>query len=517
VTDRSASRALLGRGSIYTLATAAQLTGALLVQPVLTRVMPKAEYGVAALGIIITATLGLLITLGLPAVITREHFRDADGGKGTGPLVTLSVGLAVLLGAVAFATGPLWAEPLGGFTAPLMLATATSVSYAVIIACQAVQRARNEAGRFVLVVAINILGGQLAGLAAVYLIDRTATIYLFGVALGSVVGAALALFWARPSLPGLRDRAALRAWFAIALPTVPHLAALYLMTAGDRYIVQALQGDEATAEYNVAYLTGALGITLVAAANNAWAPLIYGTPDERRWQVLAVTTQDMLRVAGIAAVGLAMTAPLALAIIAPAGRYDVADLTPVVAITALATVPYVLYLASAHVLFWTGRTTALIWITPLAVGVNLVAKALVLPEFGFVGAAAVTVAAYALLALLIGLVRRGLAVVPWRRRWPEVVGAAALCVVGAVLPANAVGYAVRAVLTVALIGLLALTARQLLADRRSARAGRQALPSDVVAAETAAAETGTMPIPPHLGSAGRGATAVAEETAGQKP
>jgi O-antigen/teichoic acid export membrane protein len=471
VTDKAASRALLGRGSVYTLATAAQLAGALLVQPPLTRLLPKEEYGVAALGIVVTATVGLLITLGLPGVITREHFTgDEDGRTNTGPVVALSLGTALLLGGMAFAAGPLWAAPLGGFTVPLALATATAVGYAVIVTGQAVQRARNQPGRFVLVVAINILGGQLAGLAAVIWVDATATAYLGGVAAGSVVGAVLALVWAQPTLRGLADRRRLRGWFAIALPTVPHIAAMFLMSAGDRFIVTAIDSETANAEYNVAYLIGALGITLVAAANNAWAPLIYGTPDDRRWAVLAGTTQDMLRLAVIAAGALAMTAPLVLWIFAPAGKYDLDALVPVVALTALATVPYVLYLASVHVLFWTGRTVALIWVTPLAVGVNLVAKALVLPVFGFVGAAVVTVAAYVLLAVLVGSARRKLAEVPWRRRWPELAVAVALCVAGAAIPPGWPGYAARAVVTLALFVALGLVAKQLLAGRRSAQA-----------------------------------------------
>ncbi len=467
-TDKAASREMLGRGSVYTLATVAQLAGGLLVQPALTRLLPKAEFGVATLGVVVTATVGLLITLGLPGVITREHFlKSEDGGHGTGPIVTLSAVIAVLLGGVAFLGGPLWA-PDGQFTAPLMLATGTGVSYAVIVACQAVQRARGEAGRFVLVVAVNVLGGQVAGLVATLVLERTATVYLAGVAAGSVVGAVLALYWAKPTVEGLRDREALRRWFRIALPTVPHMAALYLMTAGDRFVVTELLGADDNAEYSVAYLVGALGITLVAAANNAWAPLIYGSPEDRRWQVLATTTQDMLRVGVIAAGGLAMTAPLGLWIVAPAAQYDLDALVPVVAITALATVPYVLYLASVHVLFWSGRTAALIWVTPLAVTINLLGKVLVLPRFGLVGAAVLTVVAYALLAALIGAVRRRLADVPWHRRWPEMLAATALCVTGAVIPDGWIGYAARAVVTIALVAGLGHVARQLLADRRSA-------------------------------------------------
>jgi O-antigen/teichoic acid export membrane protein len=341
----------------------------------------------------------------------------------------------------------------------------------VIITGQAVQRARNEPGRFVLVVAVNVVGGQIAGVLLASIVSATAVVYLSGVAAASVIGAVLSLFWSRPSLAGLRDRVAVRRWFAIALPTIPHMAALYLMTAGDRYIVLAVDNEEAAAAYNVAYLVGALGITLVAAANNAWAPLIYAAPDETRWQILATTTADMLRIAAIAAGGLAMGAPLGLWIAADPDKYDIAALTPLAALT---TVPYVLYLASVHVLFQTGRTIALMWISPLAVGLALAAKALVLPRFGFVGLAVVTVAAYGLLALLVGVERRKLATVPWRRRWPELGAAAVLCVAGALIPLNWAGAAARAVILLGLIGLLLRVAKQLAADRRAAQAQARA-------------------------------------------
>ncbi|MDQ1653565.1 MAG: hypothetical protein QOI35_2765, partial [Cryptosporangiaceae bacterium] len=468
--DRSASRALLGRGSIYTLATAVQLAGAVLVIPALTRVLPKDELGIATVGVVITATIGLLLAAGLPGAITREYFQGPEGERNVGAMVTLSAGLSVLLGGVAFALGPLWAGPLHGFRPAFMVATATAITYSVIVTGQAVQRARNQPGRFVLVVALNVVGGQLLGILLVLTVSRTAVAYLAGIAVASVAGAVLSLVWCRPSIRGLGDRVALKRWFAIALPTVPHMAALYLMTAGDRYIVLHGLNEGGAAEYNVSYQVGALGITLVAAANNAWAPLIYGAPEKTRWQTLAITTADMLRVAAIVAAGLAMAAPLGLWLAAPSGKYDVGALTPVVALTALATVPYVLYLASAHVLFQRGRTVALIWISPLAVLASLAVKAVVLPRFGLAGIALVTAVAYGLLATLVGWERRKLATVPWHRRWPEFVGAAVLCVAGALIPLTWAGAAVRVVITIALLALLARTGKHLLADRKSATA-----------------------------------------------
>lgn len=463
--DSAASRTLLGKGSVYTLATAAQLAGAVLVQPALSRLLPKDEYGRVALAIVVTNLLGLLFTVGLPAVVTREYFR-IGGVAAARALSGIAAAIAVVLGIAAIATGPLWGAPLRGFDAALLLGAATAITFSVITTGQAMLRARSQAGRFVLVVLLNVVGGQLAGLAAIALLGSTAANYLAGVAAGSLVGAVLSLYWTRPALPRDVSSKQVRDWFAIALPTVPHTAALYLMTAGDRFVVEIARGTGQVAGYSLAYLIGALGITLVAAANNAWAPLIYGAPDERRWEILASTTKDMVQLGALLAGGLALAAPLALWIMADPGKYDIAELTPVVALTALATVPYVLYLASAHVLFWTGKTTALLWVTPLAAVVNLAAKALVLPWGGFVGAAVVTVLAYGLLALLIGGVRRKLAEVIWSGRGLAIGIAVVSCVLGAVLPLNLFGHIVRGLGIALLLLVGALIARRLLASRK---------------------------------------------------
>lgn len=461
----TASRTLVGRGSVYTIATATQLLAALLAQPALTRLLPVAEYGRVALAIVVTQLVGMVVTAGLPAVITREHFlgrgHDSvlEGGKGSptngaGSLVTLSIVVAVLVGGLVHATGPLWAAPVGGYDVALTIAVATGVAFAVIQSGQAIQRARGEAGRFVVVVAVNALGGQLLGVAVAATVAPTAVGYLTGVAVGTTAAALLGTVWARPSLARLTRVPVLLGWFAIALPTVPHLGAMYLMSTGDRYVLTTLGGDATTAAYTVAYTVGSLGIVLVNAANNAWAPLVYAAPEETRWQVLAETTRTVLRLAALAAAGIAFTAPLGLLIVAPADSYALTPLVPVVALTAAATVPMVLYLASVHVVFWSGRTAALLWIAPVAVTAALTAKALLFPRAGLLGVAAVTVVAFALLAALVAARRRGLATVPWTGRWVPVVFALVACGIGAVLPPGAFGYAGRALGTVVVLALL---------------------------------------------------------------
>lgn len=472
--EREATRELLGKGSVYTLATAAQLLSVVPGQLVLAYLLSPAQFGRAALGLVVIQLVGMLVTVGLPAVVTREYFVRTDGPESgiarARALVALNAMLAVVLAAVVAALGPLWAMPVGGFDAALLVATGAGASFAMIQGGQALQRARGEAGRFVAVAALNSLGGQAAGLLLAAFVWDSAVGYLAGLAFGYTAAALLCLAIARPSLRGITDRVALRGWFAIALPTLPHLVAMYLMTAGDRFVVTAQLGDDANAAYTIAYLIGAFGIVLVNAANNAWAPLIYGAPEDHRWQLLASTTRDVVRLGACAAAGLALTAPLALALF-PSDRYDLDALVPVVAVTAIATVPMVLYLAGVHTIFWSGRTTALLWIAPVAVAVNLVGKAVVLPYGGFVGAAAVTVVAYVVLAVLVDLQRRRIADVPWTGRALPAVGAVVLCLAGAVLPEGWWGWSLRAVGTLAVLAVVAYELRAVLAWRRAPAAG----------------------------------------------
>ncbi len=462
---RADRQAFVGKGSIYIIASVLQLTGALLVQPILSRLLPEGEYGRVALAVVISNLLGLVITLGIPEVITREHF-ITSGKASARTAVAIGSGFALLLGSFAVITGPFWATPLHGFDLALALGTATAITYAIITCSQALARAQGHAGRFMTVAVVNVVGGQIAGLVAVTMVSPTAVVYLWGVAAGSAAGALLALLWAQPTLVGISDKSTVTAWFRMAWPAVLHTAALFLMAAGDRLVIEIQRGPEAVAPYSLAYLAGAVGVTLVAATNNAWMPLIFGAPKERRWRLLAATTTDMVRLIALVASGLAMAAPLALWIIADPRKYDIAALTPVMAITALAAVPYVLYLASSYVLFWAGKTRALLWVTPLAVTVNLGLKALVLPWGGFVGVAAITVVAYALLALLLVPQQRRLADVPWSGWLTPAAGAVALCLLGAVLPLTWWGHTLRVVIIAALLAATLVVLRHIMKLRR---------------------------------------------------
>ena len=103
---------------------------------------------------------------------------------------------------------------------------------------------------------------------------------------------------------------------AIALPTVPHSVALYVMSAGDRVVVERLEGIAAVGRYHVAYVVGSVDPA------RRWQSTTHGrhlcsAPVQRAVDVLPATTTAVARVGAIASVGLALVAPLALTVAAP--------------------------------------------------------------------------------------------------------------------------------------------------------------------------------------------------------
>ena len=120
----------------------------------------------------------------------------------------------------------------------------------------------------------------------------------------------------------------------------------------------------------------------------------------------------MTRVVALAAGALALGAPIALKLFAPAD-YDVSGLGDVSALVAASALFYLWYITSYNVIIWRGRTGILAVATPISAAVNLALCALLIPPLGVEGAALATLISYGLLALITWSRSRSLAAIPW--------------------------------------------------------------------------------------------------------
>jgi O-antigen/teichoic acid export membrane protein len=456
-----ATRHLFGRGSLYTIALATQLSAAILVLPLITRLLSPVEFGTAATSIVVIQLGVVVAAAGIPAAITRFFF-TAGGAQEARALILGTAVTALVIAVIAELTGPVWSNVFSELTygTPLRIAVWTMVPFAVVQACQALLRAQDRPAAFVVVAGTAALGGQLTGLVAVWQFTGGAAGYLGGIGAGYAVAAVLGMTFTAPSGRGLRDLSLLKRAFVYGLPTVTHSLALYVLNAGDRVVVERLLGLREVGRYHIAYLIGSLGILLLGALNNAWAPIIYGAPSEHRWRVLRETTGAVYRSGAVVAGGLAIAAPIALRLFAPPG-YDPLALSQVVAVTALSVLPYIGYLSAAHILFHEGKTGVFAWITPVVAGVNVGLNFALVPHLGLIGASLATVVSYGLLAIGIRAAARRVVRVDWPTR--SIVLAVGLALflagAGALLPYSELGLWIRGGIGGLLVLVLVMTIR----------------------------------------------------------
>jgi len=450
-----AVRALLGRGSIYTIALAIQLGASIITVPIATRLLPASQYGVIALASTIAGVVTAISACGLPNVLGRVFF-DGEAGPPASQRLILPSGLLALAGAaIAGATSPIWSAALdsGHHLLALNIAVASTVPAVITALCESYLRAAERAKTFVAVTMLAGVVGQFTGVALVAVARHgDATDYLIGMGGGYVLSAAVALAVIRPWRQGFADTALMRASLKIGLPLIPWGVAWLLLALGDRIVIQSVSGSASVGRYQVAYTVGALSLTLVSTVASAWTPIVFGAAEERRWAVHGDTLAAILRLTALVSAGLAIAGPEVLRVATPSS-YREANLAPLVALIAVSALPWALYSSCNQIMLWHKDTKALAWITPVAAVVNLALVAALVPPLGLTGAGIATLVAYGLLAVLANRQASAHVAVAWLTR-PVVIAwtvCLPLAVFGAAVPTGGVWLFSRIALSVAVL------------------------------------------------------------------
>jgi O-antigen/teichoic acid export membrane protein len=448
---------VLGRGSIYTIGTAAPILAGVAVVPVVTRLLGPGPYGVVATATVIMWVAMMAGSFGMPSVITRQGILARSGVAGARALLIRGSLMTASLVAFALVTAPLW-EPLVkvSLRSAVLLALAASAFFVVVENAQALLRVLDRPGAFVALSLTATLGGPLVGLSLLSA-HRSPERYLSGLIVGYGVAAALGLVLCLKGGRPQRERGDTRAALLLGLPVIPHLVALYLATGAIVFLAGQLYDDRhvTAGRIALALLVGSSPAVVTSALNNSWAPIVYRAPDSERGAILSHTARDIATLAALMSGGVALLSPWLLQFVAPSG-YRPLELVPAVAIVSFGCVLSVAYLANVHLVFAAGRSLWLSVITPLSLVVGLACAYLsghqnpVLLGVGFP-------ATYAALAVGIAVLRRYLHAATWSETallLPTGLGLG-LCALGGVLPAGGTTSLIR-VLVAAVAGLGAL-------------------------------------------------------------
>lgn len=448
----SANRQVATHSAIYVLGTALQGLGVLLVVPLITRTLPRAEYGLVASALVVIQLVGVIVAAGMPQVILREHHLGAEGpGRArtlAGAMLALAVGVGVAGAALVW--GALFL--IGNDPRLPALVVAASGALAAVVAAQALMRAQQRPGAFLVVAVISTVGAQLAGLAAARA-DSSAMAFLMAYTSVVVLSGAVGVVLAPPRLPW-RDRAVVARGLRLAAPLLPHAIAMLVLLMGDVLIVTAMLRSEAVASYQVALQLGNMPFVLVTALANAWAPSVFARPAADRWAWVQVSGTALALLVAVAGAGVALLSPWLVSVAAPPS-YDHQLIISLVCLMVLVAPAYLIYNGSSLALIDAARGGRLAMSAGAAAAV-LVVGGLVATTAGLEGVALARVFGYLTLTMTCAWLVRHHGLV-WRAR--PLAAVAGLSVLasgaGALLPTEGHGAVARLLISLVLgLGLL---------------------------------------------------------------
>jgi O-antigen/teichoic acid export membrane protein len=458
-------RSLLGDSAIYGLSVAALPIALILATPFVARALGPEDFGAVDVLVTLVSLLGLVATAGMDSAVGRSYFDYADEDLLRRRTVVRTAVVIVL----SISTVGALIAGVAGFV--LTRTAETSVTAAAVVVAVALMPLTNSQllarsafllqRRRVAYLVAGILNAALGAIAAVVLVvlGLGPTGYFLGLAVGS--GGALAFSLAASDLlerASWFDRREAAVMLRFGMPLVPAAAAAWMIFALDRTLIAVMKGLDDAGQYGLAAKVTAPMLLVATAFAIAWGPFIMREPLERRRELRARVLPAAAAAAGIVFLWLVLFADQLVDALGGAGFESADRAVPGLALGWLAwTVAIVLQTE----LGMARRTGVIALVTSCAAAANVILNLLLIPPFGFVGAAWATAAAFGLLAVAYAAIEPQLA--PVRHDVRALAGVAAV-LAGASSALLAESLTVRAL--AAAIGTLVLTVLLRRRDRR---------------------------------------------------
>lgn len=413
------ARRVFGEVSWSAGASAAVALQGLIVVPLMTRALPKEQYGTWALFTTALSFLCLLILLGSDSAMARFLPEARAPGDRVG--VVLTLGLPPLLLAMLASVVVVLSAPILSVIIPapveiyLLLAIGLPIEVAMWLSFGYFRGAHRFRAFAVIRICAALLFVLLATLVALVLPSLTLFVVSY---LAAELIAFVALVHSLRGSPLARGFSfqRLRSYLPFMLPLVPNAILFWLMESSDRYVIGTFRGLAEVAEYSLAYTLGAIILTLWSPVGLLILPRAAALWDRRRLDRLSLLFELLVRCAivlGVAAViGLAFLARDIVPLLSSATYLNAA---PIVGIVAAAYLCYVLLNAYNYLVLIGDRGLLITVVMGAAAILNLALNIVFVPRFGILAAALSTAASYLILAGAARVIAGG--VVPLRAEW----------------------------------------------------------------------------------------------------
>jgi len=404
--------------------------------PVYTRYLTPADYGVMEL---IGTTLDLIAIIAgarIAAGIFRYYYKTDDEREKKAVVSTAFFALAIsyfLIGGITYAFAAPLAKWIFGTQKNVDLVRIAAITLGVsglLATPLSYSRLRNHSLVFVAANALKLVVGLGFNiLFVVYLGIGVKGVFIANLIATSVVGLALSVYVLREV--GIHySRASTRNLLRYGLPLVVSQVALFIITFGDRYFLQASQNTSVVGLYSLAYQFGFLLAMIGYMPFEAvWEPARFAIakrPDKD--EVLARGFVYMNVVFLTIATALALFVPDVLRVMTTPDFYSAANVVPVILVAYVLQGWVQMHDIGLLVRERTELGSIANWI---AAGVAILGYATLIPRYAAMGAALATLFAFAARYAIIYTLSQRLW--PVRYRWAPVLRLAAIaCAVGAI-------------------------------------------------------------------------------------
>lgn len=403
---------LMKSSGVYALASIASPLIALILGPFLTHRLSHSDYGALAVLTIIIAFLSGITQLGLASAFFRvysleyESQHDRLNVLSTTfiilSLVSIFTALGIAIASVGLSESLFHTPSLSG---PIRLAGLAVLLQNLTVPGFAWLRAQNRAGIFAILAVGNLL------------VNLGGTIFFVGVLHLGIAGSLLAIiagyaFIVICTLPVILISAGLhlrfdmaRALLSFGVPVALSFVSIWVLQLSDRYLLSFYSSLSETASYSVAYtLGGALTPVIISPFSLAWPTTMYAIARKKNAaEVFQFVFRWFSIVLLVAAFGLSILAVNILYLLFPPSYRSAA---PVIPIVALSTMFYGIYVIFTLGIYIKRKTWLAIIFTSSAALFNVGFNLVLIPHYGSMGAAASTLIAYTLLAIIAYLVNR---------------------------------------------------------------------------------------------------------------
>jgi len=430
---------LVRHSAVYGLGGLVSRILAVLLLPLYTRYLSKADYGAIETLIALTTVLVIVLRAGISSAFFRFYF-DADDDAARVTVVrtsfwfTMTVATAGLVAGILLA-GPISEALFGNHSRASLVRAAFVLLWAQMNYEQLTSlfRVEERSVSYVAATIANVLITVGATILLVVVWHKGALGVIVGNFTGTLVVYAVLLAYRRFQLGLEFNRELFRQMQRFGLPLVPSGLALWAVDFMDRFLLLKLKDAGEVGLYSVGVRVTTAILLLLLALRTAWPAFAYSVKDdEEAKRTYSFVLTYVLFFSCWVSLALSLLAPWIVRVLTAPAFYPGSRVVPVLAFGATA------FIAFNVMSIGIGRAkrTQFNWVvTGIAAAVNLGLNFALIPPYGMMGAAVATLVAYTVMFL--GMTVRAQQVFPvpyqWRRVAIVAAAAAGLTVLGKAL------------------------------------------------------------------------------------